>query len=591
MKYFLLLILVLHTVHCEDSTVQNMLSDGLKNTGLPKAEEETVQPGFDQINSSYENNHHSYESDGTRVNIDQTTNTDSEAYNDQNIQTYSTSHSAEIQMENGVKISIFDRQQGYTLQSVITAKTDISASGTANLNGSFSDTFSIAPGFSAVVDSALSANVDLSANATVDTKADVALSVLQSEKGMLIALPLSQSKKDDSEIILETGIKQRTDYAVFRIVNMKSSYAASGTASMSSASANGTVNGIPFSYTAPYPVSMTQTRSGDVDTMAALNESGTKTSFGSKSTYYVIPVGIGFYGDNGSKIRFLVDLKPERINKSLSFKLPKSEKDLENFFTNAIGGAQLEADGRLDFDGFTVLAGLNTSFRTFEVNLQDITGNDTDITAPSEVHVNTYLGFETRDIKVRLIAEANARVTQADAGAYIELQHSFDNGWTFGILTGFQKRLLAQVPETSIAGSSYPISASGPSGSGTSGSGSYSYSSDASGTISHDGTTINEGKSAVQEYNVVPVDVMVSGKVSSDTSLIVKGSAEFINDPLQNSQYKLDSAGGGLGILQPNGYGGQTYMEVNGGVRNIQPLEGRDSKPEGYVGFSAGTDF
>jgi hypothetical protein len=529
--------------------------------------------------------------------------------------------SATIENSNGFKITVFQEKQGYYLKNIIRAKTDISAHaevhGEASAN--WSDMYEVdGPSMSGMFDTALQVQANANANAsldasadfngTIDTEAEIDLNLVQKERGILMAVPLWNSDETNARLILETGYKQRTDFMVLKVVKARSTLNGNVSAGYDAnlngqvgGTATGLVNGTPIgSYSNAIPFNYSKSDSGSTsvggsaDVLAIARGAGAKTTYGSESSYYVIPVGIGFYSANGSKIRLMVDLKPERMNKPLNFKAPSSVEDLDSFMLNAIGGAALETEGRLNFDSFTLLAGLNANFRTFEVNLKDVTGDDVTTTLPSNVHADFYVGVETQSTDVKLIAEANVRMLEADAGVFVDLKHRFDNGWSFGIVTGFQKKFMPKIGETSVDGSNLTNGTyDGPSGGGNfdGTNGSYNYSSNAAYSADHGGTVINQGNGSgyYDEYNVIPVDLAVQGPLTSNTTLLAGGSAEFVDNLGDSRGYELNKVGGRLGVDYDYGRGNM-WGEIQGGAQK-RNYGMHDDKYEPYVGVGVGISF
>jgi hypothetical protein len=469
-------------------------------------------------------------------------------------QTDYTQSSFTIKHGSGLKITVFNREDSFALRNILHARTNISASaqGNAQINAeaqagaqySYTVDSDIA---SELLDQALTAEaygivrasaradgqaqVSMNLDAELDTKAVIDLHMKQKERGFLIAIPLIGSDTG-SRLVLETGIKKRTDIAVLRLISAQVAY--SGQVNVSAEAGynvsgeiesevgvnvggqtTGFTNAHPFQYSGRYGFEHSAGTAGSVDAGDILNKVGVKTSFRSEQEYLIIPVGIGFYTENGSKLRLMVDLKPERINQPLHFRAPQSESDLNSFFLNAIGGAELEAEGRVNLDSFTILAGLNASFKTFEVNLKDATGNDSIATLPVHAKVQVYTGVETENTSVKLIAEAEAKLAQGHVGGYIELKQRLNNGWSFGVLTGYEKHVeFTGVPESRFSNSingSHSIGNSGPGDFGASPmNGSYAYNATANGSYGAEQSTIlNQGEAGYRTYNAIPVSVMV----------------------------------------------------------------------------------
>lgn len=440
-------------------------------------------------------------------------------------QTDYTQSSFIIKHGSGLKITVFNREDSFALRNILHARTNINANaqGNAQINAeaqasaqySYTVDSDIA---SDLLDQALTAeaygmiqasakadgqaHISMNLDAELDTKAIIDLHMKQKERGFLIAVPLLGSDTG-SRLVLETGVKKRTDVAVLHLISAQVAY--SGQVNISAdagysvsgeveadAGVNvgdhqtGFTNAHPFQYSGHYGFEHNAGTAGHVDAADILHKVGAKTSFRSEQEYLIIPVGIGFYAENGSKLRLMVDLKPERMNQPLHFRAPQSEADLNNFFLNAIGGAELEAEGRVNLDSFTVLAGLNASFKTFEVNLKDATGNDSIATLPVHAKVQVYTGVETENTSVKLIAEAEAKLAQGHIGGYIELKQRLNNGWSFGVLTGYEKHIeFTGIPENRFYNSingSHSIGNSGTGGFGTSPiNGSYAYNANANG--------------------------------------------------------------------------------------------------------------
>ncbi len=511
-----------------------------------------------------------------RMEIEQ--NADGAAYRHAEHRSSDKSQSLEIKTPGGVQFTVFRREQNYSLRNIIKAHTEIEAQGSAQINYPIDEKIA-----SEIMDQAIEAqvqgnayaDVNASGRAQVNSEAVVDLLTRQKEEGFLIVLPVKLSD-GGARLTFETGIKQRTDVAVLRLVSARANISAEGNAEINAGiDATGTINGQSFPYSGRYKEQFSAAGNKTVDLLDAAQNLGLPTEVRSESTYLVIPVGIGFYSENGSKIRLLVDLKPERMNQALSFRAPQSEADLNNFFLNALGGAALEAEGRANFDSFTILAGFNTSFQTFEVNLQEVTGNSTRATMPIQAKASVYAGVVTQNTSVRLIAEAEAKMLQAHGGAYIEWEQKLSHGFSFSVLTGYERHLaFSGVPETGFSNSI--------GGSGAIPHGSYNYGA-------NQNTVINPGETGYAMHQEVPLHLRLqrSYQAGGSTDTIYGSGHAVFSD--QSGSWDVQRAGVGAGYNTiKNQY---TPGAINGwGVDASvyrQQSPGMEPQVGAAVGFSA----
>ena len=400
-------------------------------------------------------------------------------------------------------------------------------------------------------------------NGQVNGLGVVDVNMFQDERGVVVALPVVETSKG-SRLVFETGLKERIDVLVVSLVAARVDASLTGSTGNfdtnisgqtnvdASVSAGGKpvasyANAFPFDYSGSKNPGLSHTFNHSLDGVQTLQNQGIRTTAGSKQRYLVVPIGIGFYAANGSKIRLLVDLKPQRLNQPLHFRAPQKESDLNNLVTNAIAGAELEAEGRANFDSFTILAGLNASFRTFEVNLQEFTGNETVTSIPVHAHVQVYTGFQTRKTSVRLIAEAEAKMLEGRAGGYLEVKRRLDNGWSFGVMTGFEKHIIyTGVPEMSHSGNINGTTSRDFSGSGSNQYGNYGYDGTAVANynVAHS-TVVNPGEQGYKTYNAVPVNVVLEKSLGNGGSAYGRGNVVFVDEQQNNWQFERAGLGGG----------------------------------------------
>ncbi len=414
--------------------------------------------------------------------------------------------------------------------------------------------------------------VDLLGQANVNGEINglgvVDVNMFQDERGVVVALPVVTTSKG-SRLVFETGIKERVDVLVVSLVAARVHGRATvstgdvdiNASGQTNVNANVTAGGhevasyanaFPFEYSGAHNPGVSHTLSHSVDGVQTLQNQGIRTTAGSKQTYLVVPIGIGFYSANGSKIRLLVDLKPERLNKKLHFRAPQSESDLNNLVTNAIAGAELEAEGRANFDSFTILAGLNASFRTFEVNLQEFTGNETVTSVPVHAHVQVYTGFETRKTSVRLIAEAEAKMLEGHAGGYLQVKRRLDNGWSFGVMTGYEKHVIyTGVPEMTHRGNINGTETHDFSDTGSNSYGTYGYNGNAVANydVNHS-TVVNAGERGYKTYSAVPLDLVVEKSLANGGTAYGNGNVVFVDDESKND-WQFERVGLGGGYVSP----------------------------------------
>jgi hypothetical protein len=535
--------------------------------------------------------------------------------------------SMSIAHESGFKITVFKKEDGYFLRNILKAHTsidanaDLQANAVANVSGSKDfeiDSDAASSLLGTLMDVNLKGSAGLNGqaranlsgtgnlNAGIDTNAVVDLNVIQKEQGFLAAIPLYQGE-NGSKVIFETGVKQRTDFVVLSLVsaNAVANYNYSGNANLGveaegelNTTVTGTAGGAslpsysnayPFNYNGNHSRSTSGSGSLSADLKQAVENEGIKTSYGSSSTYLVIPVGIGYYSENGSRIRFMVDLKPERMNQPLHFRAPQSEEDLNEFFLNAFGGAKLDMDGRFDFDSFTILAGLNASFKTFEVNLSDVTGNDTNVTAPGELHLRVYTGVETDRTSVLLIVEAEAKLLEAKGAAYLDIRHRMDNGWSFGVLTGYEKHVeFTGVPEMRYGGNIPGSTSMSTSGAGSQNGVDYDY--NGQGTVNYNvnhNTVLNEGEKGYREYNQIPLTLMLAKADAGGSTIYGRGSAVFVDQ--NDGRFRVNQVGGGVGYISEESSSGKVKRwGVNADVYHDRGLIGEQDPSFGVgVGFQA----
>lgn len=489
--------------------------------------------------------------------------------------------------QNGFKVMIYQQEKGFYLRHLLTADTKIKGSFNVNANAAanmIDDANSALASNPHVNVSQADINANLQANGNLDadikTKAEIDLNIITKEKGIVFAIPVAESKSG-SKLILETGIKQRVDFVVVSLRSMKVSasgkFSGQGTVD-ANASITGQVNPPNgFNFNLPSQshqqnvnesASVNESATGSVDVKKELQDRNIKTAYGSKSTYYVVPVGIGFYSSNGSKVRLLVDLKPERINKPLNLDAPKNIAEA-NKVLSMISGAQLEADGRLDFQAFTILAGLNASFKTIEVKLDDVGMTNQGVALPHEARAELYLGVETESFHLKASALAELELNKGKGGAYLEATKRFDSGFTLGVMAGYEKHAHAYgAPEfkhsDTITGSkSFSQAYKQGSASGT-----------ADYTLQHD-TVVNEGQNGYRVYDAIPVSVMMSAPVGKG-ELFGGGGATLSNQD-SNSFVVADAFG-------TAGYRQDRWSVSAGATRSFAT----DTSPTPYNSFVLG---
>jgi len=473
--------------------------------------------------------------------------------------------SASFEHSSGLKIIVFDHTSEFRLQHVLNFNSKIKGNFTANATGSAelmdstleaiqSQIDQYAPGQGQITGGRASFQADAQGDVEgeISGTAVMDLAIKEMERGVHVAIPLAGSP-GKSQLVFETGVKQRTDFVVLRLASANLVAKARAQASVSG-NIRGEVdataslpNAFPFPYSPPaisstfsheenFDESWSRSGSASVDLKDELQKAGVPTSLRSEQTYYVIPVGIGFYSRNGSKIRLLVDLKPERIMKPLRLNAP-TDLQKANEALSMISAARLEAEGRVDFDSFTWLAGLNAHFRTVEVSLREATGDEQAVALPMHAGIQIYTGVETDSWGVKLIGEAKFDINRAHAGGLIEIRKSWENGMSLGVLTGYQKHIrLYGVPELSRSDTfsgSFQESSSNSYGSGQV-SGNYQ--------VSHN-SILNEGQKGYETYNAIPVAAMLSAPMGDGTG-IIHGRAVFTD---HNDKFEVHKAGGGLG--------------------------------------------
>jgi len=529
--------------------------------------------------NSFQGIEHSNPSTGlvqTRVQI--TEDADGSAYRHAEHRSSERSQQLEITSPGGAKFTVFRREQNYSLRNIIRANTEINASANASVNYPIDKQIAseiLDQTIEAQIQGNAYANINATGNATIQSEAVVDLITRQKEEGFLVVLPIRLTE-GGARLSFETGIKQRTDVAILRLVSAKSQVNAHGTANVEAGvDVTGTANGYSFPYSGRYTEQFQKSASANVDIGQAAQNLGLPTELRSESTYLVVPVGIGFYSENGSKIRLLVDLKPERMNQPLSFRAPQSEKDLNNFFLNALGGASLEAEGRANFDSFTILAGFNTSFQTFEVNLSEINGSQNNFTLPVHAKASVYAGVVTENTSIRLIAEAEAKMLQAHGGVYLEWEQKLAHGFSFSVLTGYEKHIaFSGIPETGFSNNI--------SGSGAIPHGSYNY-------AASQNTVINPGEQGYAMHQEVPLHLRLqrSYQAGGSTDTVYGSGHAVFSD--QSGNWGVSRAGAGAGYTTiKNQY---TPGAINGwGVDASvyrQQSPGMEPQVGASVGFSA----
>ena len=478
-------------------------------------------------------------------------------------------------------------QGNQAINNAVSDVNPIVAEGNANVNGS--------------VDLLGRGNI----NGEINGLGIVDVNMFQDERGVVVALPVVETSKG-SRLVFETGLKERVDVLVVSLVAARVNGSATASTGNVDVNVNGQTNvdatvssggkplanysnAFPFEYSGSANPGISHTYNHSIDGVQTLQNQGIKTTAGSKQTYLVVPIGIGFYTTNGSKIRLLVDLKPQRLNQPLHFRAPQKESDLNNLVTNAIAGAELEAEGRVNFDSFTILAGLNASFRTFEVNLQEFTGNETVTSVPVNAHVQVYTGFQTRKTSVRLIAEAEAKMLEGHAGGYLEVKRRMDNGWSFGVMTGYEKHVIfTGIPEMRHSGTITGSSNHDFSGSGSNQYGSYGYSGTAGGNyaINHS-TVVNEGERGFKTYSSVPLDLVLEKSLDNGGTAYGRGNVVFVDEAQKDWQFERAGLGGGYvspvkrhGLIKAWNVGAEAFYS-EGNINN----QGSDYGATLYGGF------
>jgi|GEM_PF-1895504 hypothetical protein len=475
--------------------------------------------------------------------------------------------SASFQHESGIKIIVFDRSSEFRLSHILDFDSKIQGSFTANAQGSaklvdsslqaIQDQIDAhAPGAGSITGgrASFTADAEGTLDGTVKGSANLDLSIKELERGIHVAIPLV-GKPGGSQLVFETGFRQRTDFVVLKIASASLVAKAKARASVTGnaqADIDYEINGgaLPNAFPFPYSPSISGTahverdfqenwsdqRSASVDLKSEMEKAGIPTELRSQRTYYVIPVGLGFYSKNGSKIRLLVDLKPERMMKPLKLNAP-ADLQKANEALSMISSARLEAEGRANFDSFTWLAGLNANFRTVEVSLEDVTGDDQAAVLPLHAGIQLYTGIQTKSWGVKLIGEAKYNINHAHAGGMVEINKSWQNGMTLGVITGYQKHIRAYgVPELRRSDTftgNFDRSVANPHGSAQV-NGNYE--------ASHD-SVVNEGQKGWQTYNAIPIEAMLTAPVGNGTG-IVHGKAVFTD---QDEKFKIQQAGGGVG--------------------------------------------
>ncbi|MCO4781440.1 MAG: hypothetical protein KC646_03895 [Candidatus Cloacimonetes bacterium] len=500
--------------------------------------------------------------------------------------------SLSYETENGFKVMVYQQEKGFYLRHLLTADTKIkgnfqvNAQAAANMVKDANAALGSNPyaGISdANIDMGLQASGELNAN--INTQAEIDVNIITKEEGVVFALPVAETKQG-SRLVLETGIKRRVDFVVVSLRSMKVS--ANGSVSgQGSLDANATLSG-QINPANGYNVSLpnqnlhknvsesgtfNESVSGNVDVKQELQDRNVKTSYGSKSEYYVVPVGIGFYSSNGSKIRLLVDLKPERINQPLELDAPKDIAQA-NQILSMISGAQLEAEGRADFQAFTILAGLNASFKTIEVKLDDVGLKSQGLALPSEVKAELYFGIETDSFRLKASALAELELNKGKGAAYIEASKRFSNGFTLGVMAGYEKHVHAYgAPEMNMSDmvvGSKSFNQAFAQGNAT---------GNANFGLEHD-TVVNEGQNGYRVYDAIPVSVMMSAPAGKG-ELFAGGGVTLTN---QNSNsFAVADAFGTAGYRQEN------WTVSGGATRTFN--DGTSQTPYNSFVLGAGVSF
>lgn len=575
-----------------------------------EVESDGSTPGFDGL--SGEASAALVDEFGNRWSISAYRNSELESVETSTIGRSESGQEFEFQSRDGFRVIVFNRESRFHLKHLIRSKSDINGSVEvdAQLSADLMSEVQSAldsyagPGGSGVTVNRADLTVDAHGEGSVQgqlhTESEIGLDIIEQERGVHLVLPVAETSTG-GKLVLETGVKQRVDVVAFRLMSSRAygNYSANGTATVnstldSSTSVNpsGLPAGIPISY---LPASATTvdrvdsrqdnfsdstSGSGSVDIKQELENNGIPTSVSSRREYILVPVGIGFYGSGGSHIRLLVDLKPERIGQPLVIRGPKNAAEV-NKYLGMIGGAQLDGELRGNFDAFSILAGFNTGFKTVEIGLGEVTGDDQAISAPLHAHAQIYFGVETDSLSIRQTNTVRYDVNKAVGSAHLEVVKQFDSGWSLGFMTGYEKHIsvhgLPEYTRSDQISGSRDASHTLPQGV-VSGTANY--------TAGHD-TVVNEGATGYTDVNKIPAKVVLGIPVSSSDDFLISGQTTF-SDGNESQRMQLEKAGGGLG-WQRRMENGSFQVEANA-FQDYSTVEAT-GRPQVGFGLSIGGTF